>query len=351
MKIRSISISVACLILLGGISLFIIECKPKNEAENNNEDSVLTNTQSAIRISQANVPDFNADSAYLFIAKQVSFGPRIPGTPAQTKCAEWITAEVRKLTTTVYVQDLKVELWNHQMVPCINIIASFNPDQKKRILLCTHWDTRPWSDRDSLYPKKTFDGADDGGSGVGVLLEIARQLSAQPAKAGIDIVFLDVEDYGPPVWDPQSTNEEVNGYCLGTQQWANTPHVPDYRAYFGILLDMVGAKNATFPQEGVSLQYAPSVVQKVWDIARALGNSNYFVNEKGPSITDDHTFVNSINGTPTIDIINMDRTTKNGFAKHWHTQDDDMSIIDRNTLKAVGQTLLQVVYTEPAESM
>ncbi len=322
-----------------------------NSCTCNHAKEVSDTTTPGMNQPAVSVPEFNADSAYLYTARQVAFGPRIPGSVSQTKCAEWLTAKVKTYTSTVYVQDLKVELWNHQTVPCLNIIASFNPAQKKRILLCAHWDTRPWSDRDATEPKKVFDGADDGGSGVAVLLEVARELSARKASVGVDIVFLDVEDYGPPTWDPQSGNEEVNGYCVGTQQWAGKPHVADYRAYFGILLDMVGGKNATFPKEGVSLQYAPSVVEKVWGIARALGYSNYFVDTKGPSITDDHTFVNSINGTPTIDIISMDPSSKFGFAKHWHTQQDSMSIIDKSTLKAVGQTLLQVIYTEPVDEI
>jgi glutaminyl-peptide cyclotransferase len=317
---------------------------PETSGDSNNPQSEIRNPPSI------QVPEFNPDTAYAFIEEQVAFGPRIPGTPAQTKCAAWIESKVKSYHAKVVVQDLKVELWNHQMVPCKNIIASFNPDQKKRILLCTHWDTRPWSDQDRANPKKPFDGADDGGSGVGILLEIARYLSSQPTQVGVDLVFFDVEDYGPPKWDPQAKNEEINGYCIGTQHWADQPHVTDYRAYFGILLDMVGAKNATFPQEGVSLQYAPSIVKKVWDVAISLGYGNYFVYDKAPGITDDHTFVNSINGTPTIDIINMDRTSPNGFAKHWHTQQDNMSIIDKSTLKAVGQTLMQVIYTEPVDA-
>ena len=292
------------------------------------------------------VPAFDADSAYDFISKQVAFGPRIPGTPAQSKCAAWLTEKLKSYTPDVVVQDLKVGLYNRNQVPCKNIVASFNPKASKRILLCAHWDTRPWSDRDSSNPKLPFDGADDGGSGVAVLLEIASLLSKQPPAVGVDIAFFDVEDYGPPSWDSQSKNEEINGYCLGTQEWANTPHVANYRAYYGILLDMVGAKNATFLQEGLSLQNAPTIVQKVWDTAASLGYGNYFLYTRVNPIVDDHSFVNSINQTPCIDIINLDKTSPTGFARHWHTQRDNMNIIDKQTLKAVGQTLLQVVYAE-----
>lgn len=290
------------------------------------------------------VPDFNADSAYDFVAKQVAFGPRIPATVSQTKCAAWLNEKLKSYCSNVVLQDLQVDLYNGKKVPCKNFIASFNPEAKKRILLCAHWDTRPWSDRDSIEKKKPFDGADDGGSGVGVLLEIARLLSKQPTAVGIDIAFFDVEDYGPPEWE--QLKEDVNGYCVGTQAWTNDLHVKDYRAYYGILLDMVGAKNATFLQEGLSLQYAPSVVNKVWSAASTLGYSNYFVYSKIQAITDDHAFINANNGTPCIDIINMDKSSHTGFARHWHTQQDNMSVIDKNTLKAVGQTLLQVIYSE-----
>lgn len=298
------------------------------------------------------VPDFNADTAFRFIEKQVAFGPRIPGTPAQEKCAQWMAATLRSYADTVIVQDFKVEIYNGKTVPCKNIIGSFNPEIKKRILLCAHWDTRPWSDRDSVNKKGAFDGADDGGSGVGVLLEIARLISTNKINVGIDIAFFDVEDYGAPSWE-QHAGEEVERpteYCLGTQEWANHPHVENYRAYYGILLDMVGGKGATFLQEGVSLSYAPSVVKRVWDTANSLGFGSFFINEKTGSIIDDHEFINSLNGTPCIDIINLDKTSPNGFARHWHTQRDNINIIDKGTLKAVGQTVLHVIYTEAPDA-
>ncbi|MBX7109570.1 MAG: M28 family peptidase [Chitinophagales bacterium] len=289
------------------------------------------------------VPDFSADSAYAFVARQVAFGPRIPGTAAQQKCAQWLEAKLKSYSSAVVLQDVKVTIYNGSQVPCKNIIASFHPEIKKRILLCAHWDTRPWSDQDSLHKKSPFDGADDGGSGVAVLLEIARLLHTQSVATGIDIALFDVEDYGPPYWEEKEGNEQPSQYCIGTQHWAKNPHVKDYRAYYGILLDMVGAKGATFPMEGLSMRYAPSVVKNVWDVANGLGYGNYFVYAKTNAITDDHAFVNSINGTPCIDIINM---TDKGFAKHWHTQQDNLSVIDKATLKAVGQTLLQIIFNE-----
>jgi hypothetical protein len=314
----------------------------KNKGEEKENPKSINNTRSAV------IPDFNADSAYVLIEKQVSFGPRIPATPAQEKCAAWLNEKLKSYTPNVVFQDVSVSLYDGREVPCKNIIGSFNPEQAKRVLLFAHWDTRPWSDRDSLNSKKTFDGADDGGSGVAVLLEIARNLSIEKPAIGIDIAFFDVEDYGPPSWEKQE-QDDATQYAIGTQHWADHPHAENYRAYYGILLDMVGAKGATFPQEGTSLQYAPSIVKKVWDAANSLGYGTYFTYEKTNPITDDHVFVNRQNGTPSIDIVNLNKNSRTGFADHWHSQKDNMSIIDKNTLKAVGQTLLQVIYSEGPE--
>jgi glutaminyl-peptide cyclotransferase len=313
---------------------------------NSNSSSSIVDTTS--QVLKVHVPSFDADSTYDWIAKQVSFGPRIPGTPAQDKCANWIISKLKNYTGNVIEQNVQVKIYNGKMIPCHNIIASFNPQVQKRILLLTHWDTRPWSDEDSAHPRQPFDGADDGGSGVAVLLELAAQFSKQVPAVGIDLLFVDVEDYGTPSFENPGANSDAT-YCLGTQYWAQHTQTPNYRAYYGILLDMVGARGATFLQEGSSMNYAPSIVKKVWDAANNIGYSSNFLYQNAPGgIVDDHTFVNQMNGTPTIDIIYLTPNTKSGFAPHWHTQNDNMKIIDKSTLKAVGQTLLQVLYTEPA---
>lgn len=310
----------------------------------NNPNSKVDTSAQVLRV---HVPSFNADSAYNWVAKQVSFGPRIPGTAAQDRCANWIVSKLKNYTSSVIEQNAQVKIYNGKMMPCHNIIASFNPQVQKRILLLAHWDTRPWSDEDSLHPRQPFDGADDGGSGVAVLLELAEQFSKQAPAVGIDLLFVDVEDYGTPSFEKSGADDDAT-YCLGTQYWAQHPQTPDYRAYYGILLDMVGARGATFMEEGSSMNYAPSIVKKVWDAANNLGYSSNFLYQNAPgAIVDDHTFVNQMNGTPTIDIIYLTPNTKSGFAPHWHTQEDNMKIIDKSTLKAVGQTLLQVLYTEP----
>jgi len=284
-------------------------------------------------------PDFNADTAYAYVAAQVALGPRIPGSAAQKKCADWMEQKAKQFCDTVYRQQTSVKGGDGKMLPCINIIGAVHPAAKQRILLLTHWDSRPWADQDTKDQDKPILAADDAGSGVGVLLELVRQLKANglPDNLGIDILFTDVEDYGKTEWGEDS-------YCLGTQYWARNPHVPGYTAEFGILLDMVGAKGAAFPMEMTSQQFAPDVQRMVYEAAGKAGYSSYFPFTQGGGVTDDHKFVNELIHIPTIDIINISTNSNTGFKPHWHTHQDNMDIIDKSTLKAVGQTLLQVIY-------
>ena len=246
---------------------------------------------------------------------------------------------LKKVCETVYRQDVQVTGGDKKSLPCHNLIGVIHPTAKRRILLLTHWDSRPWADQDTKDKDKPILAADDGGSGVGVLLELAKQVKSfgLPADVGVDILFTDVEDYGKSEWGEDS-------YCLGTQYWAKHPHVAGYAAEFGILLDMVGARGAQFPLEGYSKQIAGAVQQQVWQAAAHAGYGSFFTYNDGGGITDDHVPVNRITGIKTIDIINLVNNPVNPFAPHWHTHSDNMDIIDKNTLKAVGQTLLQVIY-------
>lgn len=291
------------------------------------------------------VPDFNADSAYLFVEQQVAFGPRVPGTKAHAECAEFLTAKLKAFTPDVIVQKGKVYAFNDKVLDVKNIIASFQPEKQNRILLCAHWDSRPFADHDpdEKNHNTPIDGANDGASGVGVLLEIARLLSQTETKLGIDIILFDVEDYGKPQ-GLQSRREDT--WALGSQYWAKNPHKPNYNARYGILLDMVGAKDATFTQEGISVYFAPDILKKVWNTAHALGYKNYFLFEKAGEIVDDHLYINLSRKIPTIDVIHYDVSTSTGFFKHWHTIKDDISTIDKTTLKVVGHTVLTVIYSE-----
>lgn len=332
---NKISRHLAVITAFAGFTLFSVSCKNQDtakESENTEAMSKLTNK-----------PDFNADSAYAFVQAQVDFGPRIPGTEAHRACAGWMEQKLKMFCDTVYRQEASVKAGNGTMLPCINLIGSVNPGASRRILLLAHWDTRPWADMDTQDQSKPILGADDGGSGVAVLLELARQIRTKPLpeNLGIDILLTDVEDYGKTEWGD-------NSYALGTQYWAKNPHLPGYKAEFGILLDMVGGRNARFPLEGFSTQYAGWVQQQVWKAANTAGYSSYFPFIAGPHITDDHYFVNEIIKIPTIDIINLSSSSQSSFPSYWHTHKDDMSNIDRNTLKAVGETLLQVIYETAA---
>lgn len=320
------------------IGFCVIALALTTACNNSNTPTPTTQQSTTVNKPDLHVPNFNAETAYQSVAKQVSFGPRVPGTPAQKKCADWMEIELKKVCDTVYVQNTTVTNADSKPLPCINLIGVINPKAKRRILFVTHWDSRPWADMDTKDKDKPILGADDGGSGVAVLLEVANQLKANKFSAdlGIDIFFNDVEDYG--------VDGNENSYCLGTQYWAHHPHVPGYKADFGILLDMVGASNAQFPLEGFSTQYASNIQQQVWAAANNAGYSSYFTYNRAGYITDDHVSINKITGIPTIDIINLSGGVSHSFAPHWHTHMDDMSIIDRNTLKAVGQTLLQVIY-------
>ena len=290
------------------------------------------------------VPEFNADSAFYFIEKQVSFGPRVPNTEAHKECAAWLTETLKRYTSNVIVQNAKLKTSDNTTLDASNIIASFNPENPSRILLCAHWDTRPWADHDPdpANRRKPVPGANDGASGVAVLLEMARQFSQHNPGHGVDIILFDAEDYGE--------HEEVQGntedsWALGSQYWAHNPHVSNYTARFGILLDMVGASNPSFTMEGTSMYFAPGIMRNVWNTAQSLGYQNYFLTRKTGALTDDHLYVNQILNIPTIDIIDYTPDRENGFFEHWHTVNDDMSNISRETLKAVGHTVLTVVYT------
>lgn len=320
------------------ISLSIISC---GNEPSKKSDETATNDIKPVELS---IPSFSSDSAYNHIEKQLSFGFRTPGSVGQKNCANWMEQQLKQYCDTVYRQSVTVKGGDGKSLPCINLIGSINPNAKRRILLLTHWDSRPWADEDDSAQTKPILAADDAASGVGVLIELSRQIQLQKISPdlGIDIFFTDVEDYGKTEWGEDS-------YCLGTQYWARNPHVAGYTADFGILLDMVGAKGATFPMEGISAQYAGEIQRNVYQAAHRAGYSSYFPFVQGGGITDDHKYVNELIRIPTIDIININANSNQVFKPHWHTHDDNMNIIDRATLKAVGQTLLQVVYEASAQ--
>ena len=313
-------------------------CKTKTDQE-------TTNTNKSIKL--VNSPAFNADSAFQFVKKQVDFGPRVPNTAAHKLCGDYLVNTLKKYSLEVIEQDFVATTYDGKKLNARNIIGSFNPKASKRILLTSHWDSRPFADQDSLEKTKPVPAANDGASGVGILLEIARTLASSDKKLdiGVDIIFFDAEDWG----NSDKATDKFSGYCLGSQHWAANKHIPDYTAYFGVLLDMAGAKGAIFPKEGYSLQMAESVVKEIWDIAAQLGYGNYFIDQRGPGITDDHVPVNETAKIPMVDIIHtLPNNLSQTFFKQWHTTHDTMDNIDSKTLKAVGQTLVQVLFQEDA---
>lgn len=297
------------------------------------------------------VPVFNADSAYFFVDRQVKFGPRVPNTKAHHDASDYFIRLFKKYGATVVAQDFEAVTWDNQKVQLKNIIASYNPDVQKRILLAAHWDTRPYADKDEEKKNSPFDGANDGASGVGVLLEISRLLGqGKLPSVGVDLILFDGEDWG----EDSSTGQKsaiqlpdgyVDWWCLGSQYWARHKHKKNYAAYYGVLLDMVGSNHAQFFREGPSLEFAPTIVEKVWNTASRLGYTDYFVKTNVGGITDDHVFVNKLGKIPMIDIVHY----QNGvgfFGDYHHSRKDNISLISKETLGAVGTTLMNVVYYE-----
>lgn len=323
------------ILLIAGV-MFSISC---NSCQSN---KYTVMTEPYLQIS----PDFNADSAYSFVEKQLAFGPRVPGTTAHQACGDYLAAKLTEFGAQVTEQKADITHYDGKNLTLRNIIGSYYPEKEKRILLFAHWDTRPFADEESDVGRQQqpIAGADDGASGVGTLLEIARNLQQYPVEVGVDIIFFDLEDWGQPSFDTDWVQGEW--WCLGSRYWSEQPHVENYKADYGILLDMVGAANATFLKEGYSMKYAPNILDKVWSTAAKLGYGNYFLPQNGGYITDDHLSVNQHQRAPSINIINLKTDTHTGFASHWHTHRDDMRNIDRSSLKAAGQTVMEVIYTE-----
>ena len=316
-------------------------------------------------------PQFNADSAYAFCAAQCDFGPRTMNSEAHEKCAEWIAAKFKSYGCTVEKQSADLKGYDGTTLKATNIIAHYRPELTTRIVIAAHWDSRPWADNDpdSANHRKPVMAANDGASGVAVMLEVARLLGTTHPQAlpkggktgqtsshegngsevgspqiGIDFICFDAEDWGAPYWADVADSEDT--WALGAQYWAS--HLPEgYEARYGVLLDMVGGQGAHFYREGFSDEYAKTIVDKLWAAARAAGYGSFFPDERGGYVTDDHLPMNKIAGIATADIIACyPECQQSSFGPTWHTINDDMAHIDKETLRAVGQTLIQVIYTE-----
>ena len=329
-------------------------------------------------------PAFCADSAYAFCEAQCDFGPRTMNSQAHDDCSTWIMEKFKSYGMSVTPQQTLLKGYDGTMLRATNIIASYRPELTDRILICAHWDSRPWADNDpdEANHRKPVLAANDGASGVAVMLELARLLReyggagarghedtsaadtsratsasdsilapphlrtpAPPLTLGVDFICFDAEDWGTPQWD--DTPSDGDTWALGAQYWAANPHVDGYTARYGILLDMVGGQGAQFYQEQQSLHYARSIVDKVWRASQVVGFGSFFPSREGVGITDDHLPVNRVAKIPCIDIIPYyPDCPQSSFGPTWHTVNDDMAHIDRNTLQAVGQTLIQVLFSE-----
>lgn len=335
------------MIMRYGIAMFVtlcvfpllVSCKSK-DASKDNESDLYTNDS----VSVEDREPFDADSAYNFVAAQVDFGPRTPGSKAHEDCRKWIIEKIGFYGFQVDVQSFDGKDYFNNNVKGYNILTRINPDIKDRVLLLAHYDSRQVSDNDAISENKHVAvlGADDGASGVAVLMEILRTVANYPHRydsTGMDILFVDLEDNG----HTNNNGKDDDNWCLGSKHYATVVKDSPIKPRYGILLDMVGAKGARFCMEQYSKIYAARYQKSIWDTAKRLGYENYFLGKDGGAITDDHVPMITIAGIPTVDIINFDPDTDKGFGSHWHTQKDNMGVIDTNTLRAVGETVLTFI--------
>lgn len=311
-----------------GLSTVMSSCKRETEED-----------VTGVDYKKVEIPTFSADSAYSYVKTQCDFGPRIPESEAAEKCGDWIISFLKEKADTVYVQPFSATLWNGKQVSGRNIIASFNPNSTSRVVFASHWDSRMWADKDESAENhhKPLLGANDGASGVGVLMEIARIIKSKTLQQGLDIILFDLEDQGSPSW-ADTVVEEQNDWCLGSQYWAKNLHIPYYSAKYGVLLDMVGYKDLRFTKEQQSMTYASSIMNTVWNIANDLGYSNIFINSMESSVMDDHVWVNHFAKIPMIDIVQ--NSPKGSFFPYWHTTKDNIDCISKESLYKVGHVLL-----------
>ena len=287
----------------------------------------------------ASYPPFDGAKALLYVRQQTAFGPRVPGAPAHEQCLNFLRTELAKCAPKVREQKFSMTGYDGALLHLTNLIDSFLPEAKTRMMLCAHWDSRPRADEepDSADALRPIPGANDGASGVAVLLHIASILAQHPPPVGVDLVFFDGEDYGK--------KSDLHFYCLGSKYFS-TDLSPDYRPEFGILLDMVGDLHARFPKEGYSRLFAPEIVELIWSSARKIG-STHFIDEPYAEIFDDHHSLNTMAGIKTVDIIDasmVGNTDADTTRRYWHTLDDTADTCSAETLGSVGHVLLYIIY-------
>ena len=276
-------------------------------------------------------PAFDADRAFQDLERQVAFGPRIPGSTGHAQQLEWLETELRALADTVLLDPFEHLTAEGHKLDLTNVIARFGPADGSRLLLLTHWDTRPKADQsfEAADREEPVPGANDGASGTAILLELARMFNEQPPPGGVELLFTDGEDYGP------STDDMF----LGARHYVAGIGSENPPAY-GILLDMVADADPGFPVEAYSMEGAGQVVQRVWGIAADLGYRRFFPMDRTVRVIDDHVQFNNA-GIPVADVIDFDYGPGNGF---WHTPRDVPGNTSARTLLMVGDVVAEVVY-------
>ena len=289
-------------------------------------------TQHVPQIPTVPIPHFDGKSAFNFLVQQVNFGPRNPNSDGHDQCLLYLQQEFSQYADSIELQKYDIPGYNGTVLHLTNVIAHFNLRSKTRVLLSAHWDTRPRADNEPGGPvDKPIPGANDGASGVAVLLEMARDFKQNPPPEGVDMILWDGEDYGK--------EGTLDYYFLGSKYWAATKPF-SYQPIFAINLDMVGDKELTLPKEGFSVQYAPDIVDLVWKTAAEMGVTQ-FRDRVGDPVYDDHLQLDNV-GIKAIDIIDFaypDQTNR-----YWHTLEDTPDKCSPESLSAVGRVLLQVLY-------
>ena len=308
-----------------------IGCKESNNSSSTSELLTETRTKRAI-------PAFDGTNAFANVETQLAFGYRFPGTEAHGELINWISSTMEGYGAKVIKQSFKASFLGEENVDCTNIMAQINPERKNRVLLAAHFDSRMVAEKDDERQNEPIPGADDGGSGVAVLLELAKTISENGIDIGVDFLFFDAEDQGDP--------DKAETWALGSQYWSQNLQPKGYSAKFGILLDMVGSKNAAFGKEEWSLRFAQRYLDKTWQLAQSMGYSDFFQDFITGAVTDDHLYVNRYAKIPMIDIINISPDDRRSFGTYHHTHDDNIEIISKRTLRVVGQVVLAVLYNE-----
>lgn len=313
--------------------LLFFSCNKEKKTEDDNLKTGITAKEP---------PKFNADRAWQYLIDQVNFGPRNPNSKAHENCLQYFYKVLLESTNSVTLQKWVEDGYNGEKLNLTNVIASFNTEATTRILLCAHWDSRPRADRekDPKKQKMPIPGANDGASGVAVLLELAKLMKDNPPPIGVDILLLDGEDYGQ--------EGDLSKYFLGSRYFGkNKP--ANYYPVYAILLDMVGDKNLRLPKEGYSARrFHPMLVDHIWNIGRSLGYSQ-FDYSIGGAIEDDHVILNEY-GIQCINIIDIDlvgNTSNDENRNYWHTLRDTPDKCSKESLKVVGDVLLELIYKKP----